>query len=190
MIDLPIINIKCGDSDCANGRHAFNDRDYKRLGQGRHHLQAGVCKSCGAAPVDFSRTHERDEDDIEYLVEALQFELIRYEFWNREFNETSLTRAKQLGRTRLYSQISGELERIVGPVAEAGWAFKLVPTAPDKMTDVIQYAQHAVAACCRRCIHEWHGIPNDHTLTKKELGYLSSIVKRYLEERLPTTVAD
>jgi hypothetical protein len=190
MIDLPIIDIKCADSDCANGRHAFNDRDYKRLGQGRHYLQAGVCRACGAAPVDFSRTHQRDEGDIDYLVEALQEELIRYEFWNREFNDVSLAKAEHLGRTKIFAQIRGELEKIVGPVAQAGWAFQMVPTAPEKMTSVIQYAQHAMAACCRRCIQEWHGISNDHVLTSKELEYLSSLVRRYLDERLPATIPD
>jgi hypothetical protein len=190
MIEVPIINIKCGDSDCVQGRHAFNDRDYKRLGKGRHHLRAGVCLSCGAEPVDFSRTHARDESDIEYLVEALQLELIRYDFWHRPFNEVSLDKAQRLGRTQIYAGIREHLEKSVGPEARAGFSFQLVPTDQDKLTNVLQYARHAIAACCRKCIHEWHGIPNDHPLTKKEIVYLSLLVERYLEERLPTTVPD
>ena len=31
MITLPKITIKCGDADCSNGRHAYNDREYVRL---------------------------------------------------------------------------------------------------------------------------------------------------------------
>ena len=56
MIALPTITIKCGQPDCDNGRHAYNERDYKRLGHGRNHRQAGVCKCCGDQGVDFERT--------------------------------------------------------------------------------------------------------------------------------------
>lgn len=190
MIEVPIIDIKCWHTDCAGGMHAFNDRAYKRLSERRHHLKAGVCMSCGAEPVDFQRTHARDKSDIEYLVEALQHELIRYDFWHRPFNEVSLSKAQEVGRNQLYARIPEHLEKSVGPEGRAGFSFQLVPTDQDKLKDVFQYARHAIAACCRKCIQEWHGIPNDHSLTKKEIDYLSTLVKRYLEERLPTTVAD
>ena len=127
---------------------------------------------------------------MEYLVSMLPSENIRYEFWNRPFNDASLTRAQNLGRSAIYAGIAEELRRTVGHVAQAGWAFKMVPTDPQKMTDVVQYAQHAMAVCCRRCIHEWHGIPNVEALTSEQIAYLSSLIKRYLEQRLPITVPE
>lgn len=189
MIALPTITIKCGEPDCDNGLHAYNDQDYQRLGQGRNYLRAGICKCCGDSGVDFGRTHMRDEADLEYLVSSLLREKIRHIFWNRPFNDASLARACALGRSATYAGIAKELERIVGPVAEAHWAFKQVPTDQNKMREVVQYAQHAMAACCRRCIHKWHGIPNNAPLTQDQIRYLSRLVRYYLDQRLPSTIA-
>jgi hypothetical protein len=188
MIDLPVITIKCSDADCENDRHAFNEREYKRLGSGRNFLAVGVCKACGADGVDWERAHRRDVRDIEHLVTSLLQENIRYVFWNRDFNDASIAKAMLQGRAAIFRGIPQELLRTVGHVAEAGWAFKMVPTSDDKMTDVVQYAQHAMAACCRRCIHAWHGISNASPLTADEIAYLSSLVRRYLEARLPPDI--
>jgi hypothetical protein len=46
------------------------------------------------------------------------------------------------------------------------------------------YAQHATAACCRKCVEEWHGIPQGRALAEEELAYLSSLAVLYLKERL------
>jgi hypothetical protein len=54
----------------------------------------------------------------------------------------------------------------------------------------IYYAQHATAACCRTCIEYWHGIPRVGDLGAKELDYLTDLVVRYLDERLPDLPAD
>jgi hypothetical protein len=51
--------------------------------------------------------------------------------------------------------------------------------------NVIYYAQHATASCCRKCIEYWHDIPRDRDLTDSEVEYLSTLVCRYIDERLP-----
>lgn len=188
MIELPVIDIKCGDADCDNDRHAYNERDYKRLGNGRNFLTIDVCKNCGANDVDFARTRARNEQDIDYVVSMLPRENIRYIFWNRPFNERSLSKAEAMGREKIYGSIQEELSRTVGREAKAGWMYKLVPTDAEKMSSVIQYAQHATAVCCRRCIHEWHGIANEGSLASSEIAYLSKLVRRYLDVRLPATI--
>lgn len=58
------------------------------------------------------------------------------------------------------------------------------PIARDR-TDAYDYALHAVAACCRRCVHYWHGIQTGRPLNDDEVAYLSELVRRYLRARLP-----
>lgn len=176
------LNITCGASDCEHGRHAFNNphRAYKRRGSGRNFLQPGVCKACGAAPVDWQRLHARDPNDIANTFESLRFELIRWEFWNRPFSERSLLDLNRRGHKAVFEDVRPTLVRFLKPVANAGWQFQQVPIDQEKMQNVFQYAQHAVAACCRRCVEIWHGLPNDRPLSDGEIDYLALLVQCWL----------
>jgi hypothetical protein len=184
---IPTIKVTCGSTDCENGHHAFNDpsHEYKKRGHGRTHLQPGVCKSCGADVVDWARLHKRDIKDAAHTFEALQHEFIRWKFWNDEFNEKSRARFANDGMDATLASVRPTLEKTIGPVAESKWSMQQVPTAPDKLSKVIEYAQHAVAACCRNCVARWHGIPNAKPLPDRELKYLTALVVEYLRIRLP-----
>jgi len=43
---------------------------------------------------------------------------------------------------------------------------------------------HAVAACCRKCIQYWHGIPMERPLSDAELTYLDALVWLFVCQRL------
>ncbi len=184
---IPTINITCGSTDCENGHHAFNDpsHTYKKRGGGRAYLAPGVCKACGADVVDWRRVHTRDIKDAAHTFEALKHEYIRWKFWIDEFNEKSQARFANDGMDATIASVLPALEKTIGPVAEAGWSLRQVPTDPAKLRSVIQYAQHAVAACCRSCVSRWHGILNEKPLDKRELKYLTGLVVEYLRIRLP-----
>jgi len=185
---IPTIKITCGSTDCEHGHHAFNDpsHKYKKRGNGRTHLDPGVCKACGADVVDWHRVHRGDIKDAAHTFEALKLELIRWKFWTDDFNAQSRTRFADDGMDATIVSVLPQLEKTIGPVAEAGWSKKQVPTDPAKLRSVIQYAQHAVAACCRDCVAKWHGIPNEKPLDKRELKYLAGLVIEYLRIRLPS----
>ena len=51
--------------------------------------------------------------------------------------------------------------------------------------DALDFALHAVAACCRTCVGYWHGLPKGRPLTEDEIAYLSELARRYLDARLP-----
>lgn len=192
MIQIPKLNITCGTSDCDNGHHAFNSplRKYKQRGHGRNFLESGVCKKCGVAPVDWAHVHARDPSDITNTFEQLRLEFIRWEFWTRPFNERSLLHAKQTGRKKIFADVTPTIDRILRKVPTGHWDNMQVPVAQEKMSSVIQYAQHAVAACCRKCAETWHGLPQNRTLTNQEIEYLSMLVCKYLDERLPASVGE
>jgi hypothetical protein len=84
------------------------------------------------------------------------------------------------GRTALYEAASRRIE-----VSVSGET----PVRDGRQTafsgNVLFYAQHATAACCRTCIEYWHNIPKGRALTSDEQQYLTGLVVRYIDERWP-----
>jgi hypothetical protein len=56
--------------------------------------------------------------------------------------------------------------------------------------NIIFYAQHATASCCRTCIECWHGIPKDRNLSDDELAYLTDLALRFIDDRMPDLPPD
>jgi Domain of unknown function (DUF4186) len=187
MAAIPKLKITCGSSDCESGRHAYNDpsHTYKVRSGDRVHLEPGVCKSCGAAPVDWARVHRRDISDLEYTLESLKTEYIRWEFWSKSFNKATLDNALREGRAGILAGVGQLLAKSVGPVAEAGWAMRQVPTTDEKLRHIVQYGRHATATCCRACISKWHGVPNVAPLDDRHVNYLSKLLVHYVDSRWP-----
>lgn len=46
-------------------------------------------------------------------------------------------------------------------------------------------AQHATATCCRKCLESWHHIPQGVPLQKEQIGYMVTVVGRWLEAQRP-----
>lgn len=186
MVEIPVIKITCGSTDCDNGRHAFNDpkHKYKRRGSGRNHLEPGVCKGCGASLVDWPRVHQRDIADISHTVESLKHEYIRHEYWSRPFNQTTLINAAREGRNEINARAVRELSSIVKP-GKAAFSMTGVPTEDAKLKHMTQYGRHATATCCRRCVATWHGVPNERPLTDEQLKYCASLLLHFIDRRWP-----
>jgi len=51
--------------------------------------------------------------------------------------------------------------------------------------NIIYYAQHATATCCRKCAEEWHGIDRNRPLTEDEIKYMVDLIILYIEKRTP-----
>lgn len=170
------LRVKCTDSDCENDLHCFKQtRQMAKQGALR-----GECRSCHEQLVELDRTRERREGDRAYLLESLQRELIRHHFWHLNFDQLAMDRALRKGRTALHEAVERRLRSSVG---------KAMPFRDGTQTpmqgNVIYYAQHATAACCRTCIEYWHGIPKGREMTDEEVDYLRELVSGYLDERLP-----
>lgn len=56
-----------------------------------------------------------------------------------------------------------------------------------KKGNVLFYAQHATATCCRKCMEDWHGVPMGQALTDKQISYFTDLLMRYIDERLQLT---
>jgi len=109
----------------------------------------------------------------------MRTEFIRHHFWHAEIDDEAIEHAKRKGRAVLLSEVPKRLQQSIG---------KANPFRDGTQTPfhgkAVYYAQHATATCCRKCVEEWHGIPRGRALTPEEIGYLSQLAARYLQERL------
>jgi hypothetical protein len=173
--ELPKLAISCTKSDCDDNLHCF--RSTKKL---RDQGLGGACRDCHAQLVDWPRVHERQLDDAEHTFRELRLEFIRHHFWHVDIDEHARNHALRKGRTEL---LGSAVNRIAKSVAVAN------PYRDGQQTpftgNVIYYAQHATASCCRTCIEYWHGIEKGRALTADEQEYLVQLVSLYIGDRLP-----
>lgn len=168
------LDIKCTDSDCEHGLHCF--RSTKQM---LDRNLGGRCRDCGADLVDWSRVHTRNPADAAYTIHMLEYELIRHHYWHISLDDRAVNYARRKGRIALNKAVENRLRKSVG--VKTAFDGRQTP----KEGNPIFYAQHATATCCRKCIEEWHGIPQDQPLSNNELAYLSSLCTLYLDQRLP-----
>jgi hypothetical protein len=146
---------------------------------------AGRCRSCGVALVDWERIYRRDPADAAFTFSAMRNEFIRHYFWHAEIDDEARSDARKKGMTALLSSVPKRLLQSIG---------KAQPFRDGTQTPfhgrAVYYAQHATAACCRKCVEEWHGIPRGRELTADEITYLTALVTLFLQERLSDMPAD
>jgi hypothetical protein len=179
-IRLTPLGVRCVSSDCEKGLHCFRPKRRK----GAPTTPGGACSSCGATPVDFERVRRCDLADIDYTVEALQLERVRFTYWNADIDEHAINHARRKGLAGIRAAARARLEKSIGAA---------IPAFDGRQTpregNAIFYAQHAVAACCRKCVQEWHGLPLGQPLTGRQLDYLTGLVMHYIEKRLSKAIS-
>lgn len=176
--ERPLQKITCTSSDCSRDLHSF-----LRIRPGNDSYRNGTCRVCNADLIDWARLDRRDLSDIEHTFESLKNELIRHKYWHENIDPIAMNHAKRKGLDGLRKATERRLRKYVGPPQEE--LFRDGSQTP-LSGNVIYYAQHATATCCRKCIEAWHGIDRDRTLTDLEVGYMSELVMTYVEQRLPS----
>ncbi|MBK7534006.1 MAG: DUF4186 family protein [Myxococcales bacterium] len=172
---LEPLKISCTDTDCDADLHCFLQK--KRRGP---HSANGPCRDCGVDLVEWARVQARDIDDVQYTFDALRRERIRHEFWHRDFDESAVNYARRKGRRALEDDtIEKRIRSSVGRGDNHHEGRQTPYTG-----NVIYYAQHALACCCRRCIEYWHGIEPNRDLTDEEVAYLKALIQNYLRRRI------
>jgi len=177
--DLKPLKISCTSTDCANNLHCFQlTQKLKRNGP------AGRCRTCGAELVDWARVHRVDLADVNYTFEMMRYELIRHHFWHVPISMYAVNYARRKGLLRLKQAARKQIERAVKGVAHPREG-QQTARETNPHANLIHYAQHATASCCRKCVEEWHGIPRDRELTAPDIDYLTELAMLYAESRLP-----
>ena len=165
--------------DCANGLHTYN-RSRRVNTEG--HL---VCGVCGIDCIDWARLHRRRIDEAEHTFAQLATDRLRLEWWTKEIDAAAKRHAFRKGLVNLEQAVRKRLERSVG-AAHPHFDGRQTP----KSGNVIFYAQHALACCCRKCIQNWHGIPRGEVLESDALSYFTLLIMRFIKQRIPELTSD
>jgi hypothetical protein len=171
---LKPLKITCTSSDCEQGLHCF--KKSRKMAE----VDRGKCRSCGADLIDWKRIHTRDVNDALFTFEALKSELVRHHFWHKRIDQKAVNHARRKGRLELQTAARRKLERLVGSAEPARDGYQTPLEG-----NVIYYAQHALACCCRKCMEYWHGIPRGVALTNKQLDYFAELIMFFVRDRLP-----
>ncbi len=173
------LEIKCRWSSCRNGRHAFN-----------HHYQSafkhppGSCQDCGEKLVSLPEPgSDMSFDQSRFLgvLSDLPKELIRAHYWNVPFDLRAHNQAVRLGRTRLREKARQRVYDVM--LKDDAFSGRRARYSED----IVAYAQHATAGCCRKCASYWHGLPLAMSTrpTDEQLEFVVALVQAYLDVRFP-----
>jgi hypothetical protein len=173
-LNLPPLAVHCTDADCASGLHCFK---YKRKAMP---MKRGACRYCGAELVNWGRVQQRDLGDTRNTFRSLEKELIRHHFWHKPIGEAVMAHARRKGGVLLREAAAHRLRQSVGSAN---------PPRDGRQTpmdgNIIYFAQHATACCCRTCMEYWHAIPKGRELSDEEIAYFTELVMLYVNERMP-----
>lgn len=173
--------VTCTSTNCKVGLHCFKFHSRRMTP-----AQRGTCRECGADLVDWERVHKRDLSDIDNTIESLKYELVRHYAWHVPIDEKAIKHARRKGRNGMLDAIESRIEKALAPAT---------PPRDGRQTpmnggNVIYYAQHATATCCRTCLEYWHGIPTKRPLTAEELSYCTDLIMAYIDYKLPFLTPD
>jgi hypothetical protein len=124
--------------------------------------------------------HKREVADVDHTFASLQTECWRHDWWHKDIDQHAVNYARRKGRVQIEARAHEILRQNIGKEPDA-WDGRQTP----KEGNIIYYAQHATATCCRKCVEYWHAIPQDRTLSEDELGYLTALVMKYIDLRMP-----
>jgi len=119
-------------------------------------------------------------------IEMLRSNGWRDKWWRTEIDTRAAQRALNLSNQELVIRVERRLRNSVGTVRCFGGHIQ--PYRDGFQTpysgNMIFYAQHALAVCCRKCIEDWYGIPNGRDLLDSEIQWFTGLVMTYIEIRL------
>jgi len=126
-------------------------------------------------------------NDVNFLFKSLKKEDVRKRFWEVEIDEDDLTKAKKKGLRLLRKEIKKRLERVLVPPS-----YKLFQDGRQTPPygNIIFYAQHSTATCCRKCVEEWYNINRNTYLKKQILNYFCTLILLYIKKRAPMITED
>lgn len=180
--DLTPLDVVCGTTKCTEGYHCYSQKktSLKKFGKER------VCKECGTDLIDWERIHQNDLTDSKYVFDSLRTEIIRHVFWHTEIEPEAKEKALKLGLNGVIASAQKLLKTRIGKY-NAYMDGRQTPMGKD---EIVNYAQHATATCCRKCLEAWHNIPMENTLSEAQLAFCVDLVGKFVIERLPELVSE
>ncbi len=176
VTELNPLNIKCTTTKCEDGLHCFrpSKRALKEFGQ------VGCCQECGAVLIEWERIYQNNVADAPFIFNSMKNELIRHVFWHTEIEDKAISNALKRGKNDLKVHARKKLKSKIGKIPN-DWDGRQTPMISN---DIVTYAQHATATCCRKCLQYWHNIDYRRQLTEQELDFCTELVMLYIQDRV------
>lgn len=167
-LDITCTSVKCSD-DC----HCFKPKR-------RKHASVGVCRECGFKLENFDQLTYPDMTNIESVINALQHELIRHVYWHCDIDEKAQNYALRKGLIPLRETVREKMEKLFLKPASA-----YDGRQTSKTKNIIHYAQHATACCCRSCAEYWYGINKESIVSRDKINFFVDLIMYYIEKKMP-----
>lgn len=170
-------DIVCGTTKCNEGFHCYSLKksSLRKFGKER------VCKECGTDLIDWERVHKNDIGDSDFTFHELKHEIVRHVFWHTTITDGALYNALTAGKIKTEEKA----RKILNSRIKKYVAFIDGRQTPMGKDEIVNYAQHATATCCRKCLEAWHNIPMESTLTDQQMDFCTSLVMKFINERIP-----
>lgn len=179
MSETTPLKVSCVDSRCSRGLHCFRPRPNAPADQRGH------CRDCGADLVDWETVHQRDLEHIDALFAELPKELIRHHYWHVAVPGEVRERATHYRPEVVADRTTRAIHtRVAPPSSELGRDGMQTPDLHSDGRQIYFMGMHAVAACCRKCMEYWHGIPREQRLSVEEEHYFAALVWAYVCQRM------
>jgi hypothetical protein len=171
--ELKAVKITCTSKDCENDKHLYRPK----RGQWAK-PSAGVCQGCGDTSVDMSIPRARDLSNPGAIFTELGREFIRDHFLAKPLDKEARRIIRRDGIDGVRSAARGRLKSAIGREPN-DWDGRQTPLTGN----ILFYAQHATATCCRKCAWYWYGISRDGELKDTDLEFCHGLVQAYLDRR-------
>ena len=175
--ELKPLEITCSSTNCEDDLHCFSR--FMKKAEKKYGKQ-GVCYECGNDSIDWDRMYQNDINDSKFIFKSLSKELIREVFWKMNIDKLAIENSLKKKKSELRLETILLLNKRIGLYTD--WDGQQTPLGKD---NIINYAQHATATCCRKCLSTWHNIPKEQELTKVQLEFCTNLVMKFIEERIP-----
>ena len=175
--------VMCGMTKCEDDLHSFKTNMRKKASRLKETYRNGNCVCCDKDIINWERIDKKDPDDINYLIKSLKKEEVRYRYWNMIIESDDVSKAQKKGLKQLRNEVTKRIEKSIGPSSDQ--IFQDGRQTPPN-GNVIFYAQHATATCCRKCVEEWYGIRRTKPLKKQEKDYLATIMLKFITKKIPS----
>lgn len=107
--------------------------------------------------------------------------MFRHHFWHKKIDGKAIDHASRKGEEglRIWAR-----KRLIKYVRLPSKELFRDGTQTPLHGNIVFYAQHATACCCRKCMEEWYGIDKDRHLTDEEIDYFTELIMIYIHDRL------
>ncbi len=179
-IDKPIsellpLDVKCSHTLCEEGFHFLTSDKTPKNGN------KGDCPDCGESIIDWDRVYSNKSEDFQYKLDSLNKELLRHVCWCNKIEDKAIIRAKNRGRKKIKIRAKEIILKNISKIPTSHFDFQCTPK---EGSEIIHYAQHATASCCRKCIERWHNIPMNVILTEQQVNYFVDLIDYFVVKKI------